>query len=371
MVDQGAQLIPNDSGKVLLAGGDLITFLGQTSTLSFIFDPATQTFTQTTGQMKVPRELFPMVGLGAPVTGTLLGKVVAFGGINANSGNCPTTTSPVLITTNSDAEVFDPSSGTWTLVSGASATIASTSEVGNVVTVTMSSANPAGLTVGSGVTISGVSVSSSVANGGYNGGFIVASIPDGTHFTYNDSTAALVAGTGGTVTVNTMGARRTTDPTLFLTGALNGQVILPGGVDVEAGVFSTSSCTATTQIKQSALQETDLYDPVSTTEGVLTPTGNVNQAREGQAQGVIGGASVHAGDLLIAGGACTTATPSLQSFTIGTASAGTSCNNTGGAGSALNDYSEIYSQSTKTWTVGPGPAASFTPTNAPAFAVLP
>ncbi len=44
MVDQGAALIPNDGGKVLLAGGDLVTFLGQASNLSFIFDPATQTF---------------------------------------------------------------------------------------------------------------------------------------------------------------------------------------------------------------------------------------------------------------------------------------------------------------------------------------
>ena len=39
MVDQGAALIPNDSGKVLLAGGDLVEFLGESSNLSFIFDP--------------------------------------------------------------------------------------------------------------------------------------------------------------------------------------------------------------------------------------------------------------------------------------------------------------------------------------------
>ena len=44
MVDQGAALIPNDGGKVLLAGGDVVAFLGQSSNLSFIFDPATQTF---------------------------------------------------------------------------------------------------------------------------------------------------------------------------------------------------------------------------------------------------------------------------------------------------------------------------------------
>ena len=44
MVDQGAALIPNDGGKVLIAGGDILTFLGESSNLSFIFDPTTQTF---------------------------------------------------------------------------------------------------------------------------------------------------------------------------------------------------------------------------------------------------------------------------------------------------------------------------------------
>ena len=34
MVDQGAALIPNDNGKVLLAGGDVVAFLGQSSNLS-------------------------------------------------------------------------------------------------------------------------------------------------------------------------------------------------------------------------------------------------------------------------------------------------------------------------------------------------
>jgi hypothetical protein len=57
----------------------------------------------------------------------------------------------------------------------------------------------------------------------------------------------------------------------------------------------------------------------------------------------------------------------LQSVTIGTAQAATTC----GSPNAQNDYSELYSQGSKTWTVGPGPAASFTPTNAAAAAVLP
>jgi hypothetical protein len=370
MVDQGAALIPNSGGKVLLAGGDQIVFLGQATTASYIFDPVTQTFTQT-GSMTAPRELFPLIPLDTPVTGTLAGKLVAMGGINSNSSLCPTTTSPALVTTNSDGEVFDPNTQTWTTVSGAPAAISSLSESGNTVTVTMTTANPVGLTVGRGVSISGVTQTTTLhfENFGYDGAFVVASIPDSTHFTYNDRFSGLAAATGGTAIANTMGERRTTDPTFFLTGPLAGEVILPGGVQVEAGNFAAGSCVAVTAIKQAALQESDLYDPVSNTQGVFVPTGSLNQAREGQGQGIIGGVSADAGDLLVAGGACTTNPPSLQSITIGT-TATSSCNNTGGAGSALNDYSELYSQSTQTWTVGPGPAVGFTPTNAPAFAVL-
>lgn len=100
--------------------------------------------------------------------------------------------------------------------------------------------------------------------------------------------------------------------------------------------------------------------------GTFTATGSLNQAREGQGQGVIG-AGTDVTDLLVIGGACTTPSPSLQSVTTGTAQAATTC----GTPNAQNDYSELYSQGSQLWTVGPGPAASFTPTNAAAAAVLP
>jgi hypothetical protein len=386
MVDQGAALIPNSGGKVLLAGGDLIQFLGDATTTSYIFDPSTLAFTQTTGSMTAPRELFPLIPMVDPVTGTLAGKLVAMGGVNANSGACPLS-STVVITTNSDAEVFDPSSQTWSTVSKPSSVISSASESGNVVTVTMTTANPTGLAVGSGVTISGVVAASGVAlhfeNFGYNGGFVVASIPDSTHFTYNDRFSGLGAGTGGTATANTMGERRTTTPAFFLTGGLAGETILPGGVQVEAGNFTANpltpnSCVGLTLIKQAALQETDLYDPVSASQGVFTPTGSLAQAREGQVTGIIG-SGTDVGELLVAGGACTTTTPSLQSLAIGTAKAASTCNNTGGAGSAENDYSEIYNETTRVWTIGPPPAGGvacspsascFTPVNGAAGVVL-
>ena len=166
MVDQGAALIPNDNGKVLLAGGDVVAFLGQSSNLSFIFDPATQTFTKTTGSLITPRELFPLVALDpAVVTGALSGHVVAFGGVDANTSAC---VSPnIVATTLNSAEVFDPSSQTW-------------------------------------------------------------------------SAAA-----------NTMGVKRATVATLFEAGSLAGEVIVPGGVDVEAGTFP-STCVGVANLKQAA-----------------------------------------------------------------------------------------------------------------------
>jgi hypothetical protein len=282
MVDQGAALIPNDGGKVLLAGGDLVEFLGQSSNLSFIFDPSTETFSRTTGSLTTQRELFALVALDpSVVTGALSGDVVAFGGIDANSDSCTVSSSPTVATTLNTAEVFDPSTQTW-------------------------------------------------------------------------SAAA-----------NTMGVKRAGDASLFEAGSLAGELILPGGVDVEAGTLP-STCVAATGIKQSAQSETDLYDPASGTGGTFTATGSLNQAREGQGQGVIG-AGTDATDVLVIGGACTTPSPSLQSVTIGTSGATTTC----GSANATNDYSELYSQSSETWTVGPSFASGFTPTNGPAAAVLP
>jgi len=59
-------------------------------------------------------------------------------------------------------------------------------------------------------------------------------------------------------------------------------------------------------------------------------------------------------------------TPGLNSVPIGTMQAATTCR----IMNAQNDYSELYSQSAKLWTVGPSFAAGFAPSNA-AAAVLP
>ena len=78
------------------------------------------------------------------------------------------------------------------------------------------------------------------------------------------------------------------------------------------------------------------------------------------------GAGTDVTDLLAIGGACTTPSPSLQSVTIGTSQAATTC----GAASAQNDYSELYSQGSRPGR-RTGLASGFTPTNAAASAVLP
>src|SRR5260370_1695761 len=114
MVEQGAALIPNDNGKVLVGGGDILQFLGESSNVAFIFDPATQSFPRT-GSMANARELFALVALDpSVVTGALAGQVVAFGGIQGTSQLCLSTPSkPVLATTLNSAEVYDPAMGTW------------------------------------------------------------------------------------------------------------------------------------------------------------------------------------------------------------------------------------------------------------------
>ena len=273
LVDQGSALIPNDSGKVLLAGGDILAFLGQSANVAFIFNPATQTFTRT-GSMTNARELFPLIALDTPVTGPLAGQLVAMGGIQATSALClsnPAT--PVLATTLNSAEVYDPTAGTWS------------------------------------------------------------------------------------ATANNMSTKRTTIATLITIGSKAGEVIVPGGVDVEAGT-QPSTCAPTTALKQAATALTDLYDPTTGTGGTFSATGSLNQAREGQSQVVLTAGS-DVTDVLAAGGACTTPTPSLQSFVIGTAAASGSlaCNSAG----ATADYSELYLQSSGTWAVGPANPAASTP----------
>jgi len=105
-VEHSATLLQN--GKVLIAGGDVIFWneVANTSIMTLasaeIFDPATGTFTKTGSNMTTPRESH---------TATLLnsGKVLIAGGSDNTLGN-PTPAATLYAT----SETFDPSTGTFT-----------------------------------------------------------------------------------------------------------------------------------------------------------------------------------------------------------------------------------------------------------------
>jgi hypothetical protein len=99
------------TGKVLIAGGDLIFFNGNSNTgimslnTAEIFDPGTGTFTKT-GNMTVPRESHTATLF---VTGSDAGKVLIAGGSDGAFGN-----SPPAATLYASSETFDPATGTFT-----------------------------------------------------------------------------------------------------------------------------------------------------------------------------------------------------------------------------------------------------------------
>ncbi|MGC1400778.1 choice-of-anchor D domain-containing protein, partial [Candidatus Binatus sp.] len=265
ILDQGAAVIPGASGDVLLAGGDFIEFLGESSNYSFIFNPSMETFSKTMGNLVTPRELASLVAI--PSEGT----VVSFGGVEANSAACPANSGEIVVSTLTTAEVYNPGSQSW-----------------------------------------------------------------------------------GT-TANNMSVKRAATATPIVTGALAGDVILPGGVDVEAGTLP-STCVALTSLEQSAQSQTDLYEPGTGAGGTFVgSTGSLIQPREGTSQGFIG-AGADETLMLAGGGACTQKTPTLESAPIGTATAASVC----GATSAETDFSELYNQSTQTWTPGPQSAGGIT-----------
>ncbi len=113
LIDSAAQLLNN--GDVLIAGGDYIVFLGQSSSQAFLFIPSTATFAQT-GAMNVPREE-PGVALLAS------GRVLVAGGLTGEAAACAATPATAVdFITNYSAEIYDPTAGTFALTPGSSAT---------------------------------------------------------------------------------------------------------------------------------------------------------------------------------------------------------------------------------------------------------
>jgi len=113
LVDSVAALLQN--GKVIVTGGDYIVFLGQSSPQTFLFTPSTATFSQTV-PMNVARELPGILTLPS-------GNVLVAGGLTGAAAACVSTpANPVAFTTNSSAEVYNPTIPSWTLTTGSSAT---------------------------------------------------------------------------------------------------------------------------------------------------------------------------------------------------------------------------------------------------------
>ena len=137
----------------------------------------------------------------------------------------------------------------YTIAAGPS-TIASTSnggasEVGNIVTITTSSAH--NLAVGNTVTITGVGVAA------YNGTWTVASIVSSTKFTYTNPTSALAASGSGTVTPAILGASEAGTTVTINTTTANalavGNTVTISGVSVAGynGTWTVASIVSSTQ----------------------------------------------------------------------------------------------------------------------------
>ena len=144
-----------------------------------------------------------------------------------------------------------------------------------------------------------------------------------------------------------MGAKRAGLGTLFETGSLAGEVILPGGVDVEAstvtGSLTTANCVFTTSgLKQAAESETDLYAPDTRAPAAPSSPPARSSRRVKARCRPSSQPGTNEGDVIVIGGACTKVSPNLSSWVIGTSTAGeiTTC----GSSKATTDYSELYSQ---------------------------
>jgi hypothetical protein len=107
-----AAVIPNDAGRVLLAGGDDQGFFQHSIAGAEIFNPTDQSFTATAGPLNSAREIANAIALDpAIVSGPLGGEILISGGLAA--------TANVNGSSLNNAELFDPAGGgTFTDVSG-------------------------------------------------------------------------------------------------------------------------------------------------------------------------------------------------------------------------------------------------------------
>jgi hypothetical protein len=254
----------SDWGQILIAGGDLVSPLVESTNLAFIFHPHTQTFTAA-APMGTARESFSLTQVTPLPYLDGFATVLAAGGVNAASNVCATA-DDLLITTNNTGETYNPTTNTWSPVT------------------------------------------------------------------------------------NSMSANRAAVGAIYLeTGALLGESLLAGGIDFEAGTFP-STCVASTSLTMTTTASADLYNPAT---DAFAATGSLNQARGGHAFGLQGSTNVPPTSLqaIVVGGECAVGT--TATYVIGTAAAASSCD-----ANAEIDYSEIFDESTQTWSLGPSAPAS-------------
>jgi hypothetical protein len=122
LVDSAATLLTSGlvPGGVLVTGGDYVELFGESSTQSFVYvpyydspgpnPPAGTPYWAPSNPMNTARELPGIVTLPS-------GDVLVAGGLTATSEMCTGTPStPIEFTTSSSAEIFDPTTFTWTAV---------------------------------------------------------------------------------------------------------------------------------------------------------------------------------------------------------------------------------------------------------------
>ena len=169
--------------------------------------------------------------------GFTVGETVVIAGVSVAGYNATVTITSVTTTTftfSAGTSGLAPASGGTATVNtvtittaSASTTATGVSEVGNAVTVTTAAAHP--FTVGETVVIAGITPS------GYNGTYVITSVPSSTTFTYVNPVSGLAASTvAGTVQL--------------AQNLVVGQTITIGGVSVTGynGTFTVTATTATT-----------------------------------------------------------------------------------------------------------------------------
>jgi hypothetical protein len=282
------------SGKVLIAGGQLVNASPSATTQAEVYDPATGTFTPAAGLL-IPRQQH---------TATLLpsGLVLIVGGYSQSQGNAV-----------SSAELYDPVAGTFTLTLGSLATARyghtatllndgrvlivggynftfgeqSSAEIYDPVTQMFTAAGSLTVAAGFGSTATLLPSGKVLFAAGINGAGSAAPTASKTAELY-DPTLGTFTQTGSLTTGR-----------FFHTATLeaDGKVLFVGG-QVDGGI-GTPTFTA------------ELYDPSMGTNGTFTPTVALNTARDAHAAALLSD-----GTVLIMGGVVSSVLPAPNTSTL-------------------------------------------------------